>query len=336
MNIRKHLKILHPFVGLKQMIQCTSQKIIIPFYHTVSNEKLPHIDHLYTKRNVKQFEEDLEYLCKHYSPIDIEELYKIKEEDTTVVKPVFHITFDDGLSEIHSIIAAVLERKGIPASFFLNTDFLDNKGLFYRYKISLIIDHLVAKPDFTPKLVEILRPGLHSKFDLKKTLLNLKYEDTPIIDQVAQLLEIDFNEYLKNTKPYLSSVQVRDLLKRGFNIGSHSSSHPFLKHLDEKMRKDQISESFTFLKNNFGVTQKYFSFPFSDDGIDKAFFRWMYTEEKCLLSFGISGLKNDFPRYHVHRIPFEISNQKASDIIKSEYLYYLIKMLFGKNTILRT
>ena len=51
---------------------------------------------------------------------------------------------DDGLSGCHRYIAPLLRKKGIPASFFLNNRFIDNKSLFYRYKASLLV-HQVKK-----------------------------------------------------------------------------------------------------------------------------------------------------------------------------------------------
>ena len=38
-----------------------------------------------------------------------------------------HLTFDDGFRELHDVVAPILLRKGIPATFFVNSAFIDNK-----------------------------------------------------------------------------------------------------------------------------------------------------------------------------------------------------------------
>ncbi|WP_262708643.1 polysaccharide deacetylase family protein [Natronoflexus pectinivorans] len=55
---------------------------------------------------------------------------------------IFHLTFDDGLSEIYHETIPILEKKGIPATIFLNTGFIDNKKMFYRFKSSLVIESI--------------------------------------------------------------------------------------------------------------------------------------------------------------------------------------------------
>jgi hypothetical protein len=53
-----------------------------------------------------------------------------------------------------------------------------------------------------------------------------------------------------------------------------------------------------------------------------------------LLTFGCAGLKEDSVKNNLQRIAMEESGS-GEQIIKAEYLYYLFKSLFGKNTIKR-
>lgn len=116
--------------------------LFLPFYHTVSNTELPHIQHLYPIKTAKQFEKDLDFLLQYFEPIAMDTLAKQIQQQKPFDRPSFHLTFDDGLSGCYHIIAPILKRKGIPASFFINSDFVDNQGLFYRYQVSLLLHHL--------------------------------------------------------------------------------------------------------------------------------------------------------------------------------------------------
>ena len=59
----------------------------------------------------------------------------------TILPPnSFLLTFDDGFREIYDIIAPILLDKGIPATFFISSGFLDNRELCYQHKASLLVE----------------------------------------------------------------------------------------------------------------------------------------------------------------------------------------------------
>lgn len=321
-------------IPTKLLSTITSQRVILPFYHTISDKSLPHLNNLYEVRRTQTFIKDMEYLCKHFIPVDLDTLYDITSNNIKVKKPVFHITFDDGLKELYSNVAPILKAKGIPATVFLNTDFIDNKRLFFRYKISLIIHEVLKKNKIDNSLYKILEIPPSSILALKNKLLDLKITDERLIDEIAESINLDFNDYLKKNEPYLNRNEIKELTKDGWKFGSHSMNHPFFKHLSIEEQKKQITESFKFLSEELGIKERYFSFPFSDEGVDAVFFNWLYKHD-CKLSFGISGMKTDAFINHLHRIPFDGIDYDGNEIIKSEYLYYIIKFFFRKNRIRR-
>ena len=335
--IENRLGFLSHLIPLSYMISITNRKIILPFYHAISDTRLPHISNLYSIRSIDLFIKDLEYFCKFYKPISADELFQIVVEKKHVNNPVFHLTFDDGLKQIYSEIAPILEEKGIPATFFLNTNFVDNKDLFFRYKISLIIEfinnHTIDNE--LNKISLILTKPVKNKQDVIFKLFQLNSFAQKKIDEIAKLLNINFHDFLQNYQPYLKSSEINDLLKKGFTIGSHSAEHLYFKNLKTEEQKRQVSESFNYISAHFGIKNKYFSFPFGDEGVTAFFFEWLYEFEKCRLSFGISGLKDDLYKTHLHRISMENTFDFSDKIIKTEYLYYLLKGLLNKNRIKR-
>ncbi len=335
--VRKTIGTLSTVFPQNVLLKVSSKKILLPFYHAVSDVYLPHISNLYTVRNTSLFEKDLDFFCKNYLPISTDELYAITSENRALNKPVFHLSFDDGLKQVYHEIAPILERKGIPASIFLNSQFIDNKALFFRYKASLIIEY-VKSNDVGSKIVlleAILGKRIAKKKEFISLVLSLKYYDADKINQMALALNIDFEEFLKDYQPYLNSYEIASLIKRGFTIGSHSIDHPYFKLIDIKEQKRQVIEAAKFIESNFDLTNRYFSFPFSDDGISKQLFQWLFNEERFKLSFGVSGLKQDVYSSHLHRIPIEASSDSAEKIVKTEYLYFLLKQIVNKNKIWR-
>ena len=72
-----------------------------------------------------------------YRTLTLDELLNGEVRDKCVV-----LTFDDGHLEMFEVVAPILSKRGISATFFLNTGFLDNKDMFFRHKASLLIGHL--------------------------------------------------------------------------------------------------------------------------------------------------------------------------------------------------
>lgn len=333
--IMKYFRLINPLFPLNLLVKLTSQKLILPFYHTISDHRLPHISHLYPIRTIQQFEQDLDYLCQHYQPVSIHELFEIVHNNQTITKPLFHLTFDDGLKELYTIVAPILERRGIPATIFINTEFVDNEALFYRYKVSLLIEKLITQNASRKELSMHLGMDENDVKGMKARLLSLNHNDLAEIDAMARLIKYDFEEFLETHQPYLTKNQIKNLMTRGFSIGSHSLNHPYFKDIDPREKKRQISESFHYLETELRIKDFYFSYPFSDDAIESDFFHWLLNVANCKLSFGISGIKRDFTKYHLHRIPFEQGSTSAQDMVKGEYLYYIAKALFNKNRINR-
>jgi len=306
-----------PFVLLKKSYNSN----ILPFYHTVSDSDLPHVKHLYKPRNVKQFIADLDFITNNF---DINNHINFDNK----AKPSFILSFDDGMAEIYNIIAPILEKKNIPAIFFLNSAFIDNKELFYKHKISLIIDEL-HKNENKKSILKNHMPFVNNKY-----LIELKHSDTKQIDKIASILDIDFNEYLKTKKPYLTLTQIKELEKKGFIFGAHSVNHIQYNLLSFDEQIQETLESLNFIEEKISPKHKLFAFPFTDFGVEKKFFEKIYSENISDYTFGTAGLKIDIFEKNLQRIPIE-NHKSAKNSLKFEYLYFFLKKILKKQFIIR-
>lgn len=334
-NAKGYLKKAYNRFTIKELVDKTKQNLLLPFYHTISNQRVNHIGNLYPVRNEQLFIKDIDFLLKHFEPVNIDVINTKIKNNELFNKPSFHISFDDGLSELYDTVLPILEKKGIPATFFVNTEFVDNKALFYRYKVSLILEKIKSNNDLLKPVAELLATKSTDLISVSKALLQLNYQSIDLIDSIATKIELSFDDYLKENKPYLTIEQIKDMINRGFSIGSHSVNHPFFKEISLDEQKKQLTESFQFLVEKFDIKYKYFSFPFSDEGVSLDFFEWLYKDEKCDLTFGTSGLKHDYSRNHIHRVAFDGALSPAEDIVKSQYFNYMVKYFLKKNNIER-
>jgi len=295
--------------------------VFLPFYHVVSNRRLEHIRN-YPYRNVKTFEQELDYMLRFFTPVSLEELHENQNPDTKV----FHLSFDDGLRECTEVVAPILLRKGVPATFFVNTGFVDNKALFHRYKASLLLGHLIEFPDAQAEQL-LQKNGLK-----RNNLLQAPISKIDILDEAAEMMEIDFGDFLENERPYLTTAEVKDLQKKGFAIGGHSHEHPEFGRLKTGEQFKQVKKSMDWLGKHVPQKIKAFSFPFTDDGVSDKLLKKLKTEQVCDITFGTAGLKFDTFTGHLQRVPME-QKHRIEKFLKGEFLYYKLRKIIGKATV---
>ena len=56
---------------LNKLIVKSKQRILIPFYHAVTDDDLNYIGDLYSPRKIADFEKDLDVLLEFYKPISL-------------------------------------------------------------------------------------------------------------------------------------------------------------------------------------------------------------------------------------------------------------------------
>ncbi|MBK9255912.1 MAG: polysaccharide deacetylase family protein [Saprospiraceae bacterium] len=328
------------YFSLDSLIKSSGQKFIIPLYHCVSDIPPDHLRYLYPVKSIKDFEKDLDFILKYYKPVLPDDLKSIIINGGRVSENTFILTFDDGLREFYEVIAPILFRKGIPAICFLNSAFIGNKDMFYRYKASILTDYVNNKNIHISKN-KFEEAGLSAeeaaKLPVKNPLLSLSYHQKGTIDKLAIKTGCNFEQYLSDVKPYMNKYEIEELIQKGFLFGAHSIDHPLFSEIEESEQLKQTIESMNFVQSTFDLDYRYYAFPFTDTGVKQSFFKKLYSGTNTIdISFGTSGLKKDRTPHHWQRIPMESNNLSAEKILKSEYLYYLMKGFTGRNTIRRS
>ena len=328
---------IDPLSIFSTVLSLHSISCIFPFYHGVAAHTPVHVKHLYPMPTPEQFEKDLEFLLTHFSPISLQDLLNESQPRPRTPKPQFHLSFDDGLSLCMDPIKPILLKKGIPATFFLNSDFVGNRDLFYRYKSSILIDHILKHPleaDCLNRIGAILKLSLNSPDQLCKQLKEVSFRNKHMLDPIAQLLEVDFSHFLENEEPYMNEFQVEELIEEGFTIGGHSVNHPLYYELTEGEQIEQSLQSVDYVCKRFSLPYRVFAFPFTDHGVSQTVFESLFAGG-IQASFGTAGLKRDLFPNHYQRIPMEKWPHTARGVLRKTFGLYLPKWLMGKNRVKR-
>jgi peptidoglycan/xylan/chitin deacetylase (PgdA/CDA1 family) len=305
--------------------------LLAPFYHIVSNEEVPHVKHLFGFRTIDEFQKDMEFFLKYYRPLTLDDLLVHARNGRPLAKNCFFLSFDDGLRENHDIIAPILKKMGIPATFFVTTATLDNADMLYRHKASLLVSHLLSLQQRNiPQIRSVLaRHGIHT-CDFVAGVLSVQYKNRKALDKIAQSFDLDFEQYLARRRPYLSTSEIKRLLSEGFAVGAHSVDHPFYPELSIEDQLRQTEESVNVMTHAFELNYRAFAFPFSDKGVSKRFFAGVLANNTVDVVFGSSAFLNDeyFP-FGIQRLGMEGQPYSAGDILHMAETKFLIRLMTG-------
>lgn len=313
--------------------------VLLPYHHLVSDDEVLHTKHLYSHKNIQQFEDDLDYLLRFFKPISTEDLIDHIKRHQSLPANRFLLSFDDGFREVYDIIAPILLRKGVPAVFFINPAFIDNKELFYRCKVSLLIHHFLntdLKENNITAITDLLQlPASAGKNDIIHRLKKTTQHNKDLLNRLADLLSVSFSDYLKTHQPFLSAEQLRWLKQKGFTIGGHSWDHPYYHLLPQEEQIKQTTESIKYVQKEGNELLSVFSFPHYDTLLKQSFFDALFQQQEIDLLFGIQNQKRELNNKMMHRFNSERPDVPLQLQMNGLLLFMLLQKITGRTRVKR-
>lgn len=323
-------------VPLSLLQKMSGRHFVLPFYHIVYPSTRPHIRYLYRYFTPEEFNKQIDYFLKHWQPISYEELIKLHQNGNLNKSKVFHLTFDDGLYECYDVIAPILYKKGVPATFFVHSQALENPAFcFYRFKISLLIWH-VRKNGLSQKVKILLKKHYDIQLQsIKHLLKTVDHKNIHVIDFLWKETSFDYDKYLSDRPIYMSMNEINKLMENGFQIGSHSLNHIRFSTLSFEDQWREFEEDKLKVEKLLGMKNIPFAFPFGDQGVKISFFNKVKKHYPETLLFGSGLFSSDHADNIVHRVPMENFHMQPEKSIPALYFHHSVKKLLGRETIYR-
>ena len=198
--------------------------------------------------------------------------------DGTLPPRAAALSFDDGYADNHDEALPLLQRHGLPCSFFIATDFLDGGRMWNDTLIEAVRRSPLARLDLRGLQGHDGRQprdlGLHELGDTEarraalRALIPLcKYlppaPRQALVDAIAARAEAELPGDLM-----MSSAQVRGLHQAGMQIGGHTGSHPILASLSANEAADEIARGKARLEQIVGERVTLFAYPNGKPGGD--------------------------------------------------------------------
>jgi len=302
--------------------RAAGKPVVIPYYHVVSDEPVAHVKHLYRFRTVAEFERDLDYFLGSYNPVTLQQLIDRVNSGAALPERALHLTFDDGFREMHDVVMPILLKKGMPATFFIATGFVDNLDMAHHNRISVLLEWLEQGPPETvqAKLAAFLDQKGVMGADLKSRLLSTLYPQREIIKEAAALAGCDLQDYLTRKRPFLTTSEIAAMLRAGFSIGAHSIDHPRYSEISAEEQLRQTSGSAKFIAERFQIPCSSFAFPLTAEGVGPEFFSVMFDKGGLKISFGTAGMQGHFYPRHLERFTMEKTDLTADRVVARQYV----------------
>jgi peptidoglycan/xylan/chitin deacetylase (PgdA/CDA1 family) len=221
--------------------------------------------------DVATFERQLAFLHEHFDFIGMDDVLAAIGGAKLPPAPVL-ITFDDGYRDNHDVVLPILRNHGARAVFFVATDYIERRKLFWW-------DHILWTVNAsTHKLLELtypspqalpLGPGPRERAKTIQVLLHVIKThfglDVPRfldhLDEMAgTLLSSALERDLAETH-VMNWDHVRALQRAGMDVQSHTHTHRILDTLAPKDIAWELRESRERLRDQLGVAPVAVSYP---------------------------------------------------------------------------
>jgi len=212
------------------------------------------------------FREHVRVLRERFECLDEERALAVLEGAERLQRPGCWITFDDAYVDVVDTVAPILEAVGVPASVFVSTAVLDGTVLpADRWYATLNAARrrrgTLVGPDpwqfdlDEPKFVERLIDGPEKRQFLRSTR---EQQETALLRLAAAL---DADSTMPGERLYLDAVEIRDLARRGWSIGSHGVTHSILVGLAEEQQRLELEASRARIEEVLGAAPRTFAYP---------------------------------------------------------------------------
>ena len=240
---------------------------VILNYHRIAEPADDPLDREIISATPDEFAAQLDFLHANFDCLTLAELEDLITADPGGVAGGRRVvlTFDDGYADNAAIAAPLLRRRGLPATFFITTGFIDGR-----------------RPAWWDEIAWILRAAAPQRLELPEFGLSLdlaagraasirqttdRYKAIPpqnaerLLDAIADRTGAGRMPQTVAVDVWMRWDDIRRLQQDGFDIGGHTVSHPVLARLPEDQQAEEVTGCFRRLLEELGRPPHAFSYP---------------------------------------------------------------------------
>jgi peptidoglycan/xylan/chitin deacetylase (PgdA/CDA1 family) len=210
------------------------------------------------------FRAQMELLAREFHPISLDEAIKHLRSGDGLPRRSVVVTFDDGYADNYEVAVPVLNQAGVPATFYVTVDCVENKRLPWpsRLRFALRNTRLSAWGDSQGRNWPLNLPEEKEAAFLRSCDVCCQLSGTAQEDFVVRVeQELEAKIPCLPDSLMLSYEQIRALQRHGHIVGSHTMTHPNMAYLKADDAVRELTESKRRLERNLETPIRHFSYP---------------------------------------------------------------------------
>lgn len=239
---------------------------ILTYHHVDDHDPSYPYDPDVSDATPAQFRWQMQALARHFTPIGMDDLLRFVERGTPLPRNAVVVTFDDGYQSCHDVALPILRAVGIRATFFIATEYVNERKLYWWERVSLIVNQGRRRGAITyPRALELAPRDRATRMAILDTI-----KDTPNLDldrflsEVSEALGVPWRrdveaEYADGL--IMTWDQIRALARAGMDIESHTRSHRVLQTLDDAALHSELAGSRADLEAQLGRPVRAVAYP---------------------------------------------------------------------------
>lgn len=217
--------------------------------------------------------DELSALARSRRVVTLNEALTLAEGRFETAEALALVTFDDGYRDNADAALPVLRALGVPATFFLTTNFLDGVHLPWWDHVSYVVNTSrvrvlkVARPSpLELDLAAVPRPEAVARL-IRAYLDHLETDERALRLDLEASAEVMVDEARLSRSLFMTWDDARSLVSAGMSIGSHTVSHRALGRLSEVEQRAELAGSKRRLETELGCSVSALAYPYGWPGM---------------------------------------------------------------------
>ena len=198
------------------------------------------------------FERHVAFMATRFEVVGVDALRRYFVDKVPLPRNAALITFDDGYRECFDIALPILRRHGVPGIFFVSTDHVVRRKVFWWDRIAYLFKRCTKRERVEieypkPVVLDLAKdlPRAHEDaLAVVKTTYGLDIER--YLEGLSSALDVPWtasHERRISDETIMSWDHLRELRRAGMDVQSHSATHRILQTLSDEELKRELVDS---------------------------------------------------------------------------------------------
>jgi peptidoglycan/xylan/chitin deacetylase (PgdA/CDA1 family) len=248
--------------GLLRRLGAWRGGVLALSYHRIGDASASPFDRALFSADAETFDRQLAVLAREaeiVQPADLLDVSRLGAGRYVL------ITFDDGYRDAHDVALPLLRSRGLPATFFVSTSFLDDPRPAWWDELAWMVR---ASERSVARVPGLDRPlALEPDRERAVRVLTGTYASLPseraeaLLDAAAHALGTGRCPRELAEREWLTWDMARHMRDAGMTIGGHTATHPILARACPERQRDEIAVCGRRLREELGEPMRFFSYP---------------------------------------------------------------------------